>query len=575
MTSPDAAPLAVPDDPPPETDAHREARTGLRHQGLAVAVVLGIMLCLLMGALDNFVVLTALPNILADLRAPSGGETFVVSAYLISSTVAIPIFAKLSDLLDRKSVLVAGLLIFIGGSVLSGISQTFNELVLFRAVQGFGSGDFFPVGLAIVAVIFPPETRARVTGLLSGVFGIATVAGPLLGAAIVNATTWRWVFYVNIPVGLAGLILLLVALGPIRPDRKGSFDLPGAALLVGWVGSLMFALIQVSEGGWAWTDLRVLALLTAAVVLVGVFLGWEILRAADPLVPLRLFSRRIVAASGGTTFIVGMVVFPLATFLTLFITYVTLAGGGDASNTVRDVLYFLVIPLVFGAAIGGNLLTRVAYRPVVLVGLLIATIGLGLLTMVGASTPTWKLAFGFLPVGGVVAPLIPIGFGVGLTFPVFLLAVQNQVPEGEVGAASGLVQFRQSLGGSIGLTLLSSFQQSRFLALSPAAPAAGCTPPPSAGCIAYGPAVLNASATSFVNVFTVMLVLTVIGLLLSLFITGRLPKGARPAGRAPRATARRGQGPAPTRSDRDGPTSDHPVVEADAGVAAVAERLVD
>jgi EmrB/QacA subfamily drug resistance transporter len=523
------APGPTGSEPPVETDAHREARTGLRRPALAAAVVTGILLCLLMGALDNFVVLTALPNILSGLKAPSGGQTFVVSAYLITSTVAIPIFAKLSDLYDRKKVLIAGLLIFIGGSILSGISQTFNELVVFRAVQGFGSGDFFPVGLSIVAVIFPPETRARVTGLLSGVFGIATVAGPIIGAAL--ATEWRWVFYVNIPVGLAGLVLLMVALGPIRPEVKGTFDIPGAALLVGWVGSLMYALIEVSEGGWAWTDARVLALLGTAVVLFVAFVSWEGFRSRDPLVPLRLFSRKIVAACGGGTFLVGLILFPLATFLTLFITYVTLAGGGNIPDTVRDVLYFLVIPLVFGAALGGNLLTRVAYRPIVVGGLLIAVVGYAFLIMIGASTPVWKFDFGFLPVGGVVAPLIPLGFGVGLTFPVFLLAVQNQVPEAEVGAASGLVQFLQSLGGSIGLTVLSSFQQSRFLALSPAPPAGGCAPPPtppSPACIAYGQAVLNANATAFVEVFTIMLGLTVVAVILGLFITGRLPKGKKP-----------------------------------------------
>ncbi|MCI4372944.1 MAG: hypothetical protein L3K02_04810, partial [Thermoplasmata archaeon] len=317
------------------------------------------------------------------------------------------------------------------------------------------------------------------------------------------------------------------------PEKKGSFDIPGAAMLAGWVGSLMFALIEVSEGGWAWTDLRVIGLLTAAVVLVAIFIWWETLRARDPLVPLRLFSRRIVSACGGGTFIVGMVLFPLATFLTLFITYVTLAGNGNAANTIRDVLYFLVIPLVFGAALGGNLLTRVAYRPVVVVGLLISTIGLLWLTTVDATTPTWKFAFGFFPIGGVVAPLIPLGFGVGMTFPVFLLAVQNQVPEAEVGAASGLVQFLQSLGGSIGLTLLSSFQQSRFIALSPAPPSGGCAPPPSAACLGYGQAVLNASSTSFIEVFQVMLVLMVIGLILSFFISGRLPKGTKPTGGAP------------------------------------------
>ncbi len=506
----------------------RESRPGLRRPSLAAAVVTGIMLCLLMGALDNFVVLTALPKILPDLHAPSGGETFIVSAYLISSTVGIPIFAKLSDLFDRKRVLIAGLLIFIGGSVLSGVSQTFSELVLFRAVQGFGSGDFFPVGISIVAVIFPPETRARVTGILSGVFGIATVAGPILGAAIVDATTWRWVFYVNIPVGVAGLGLLLAALGPIRPERRGRFDVPGAVLLSGWVGALMFPLVEVSEAGWAWTDPRVLGLLTLSGVLAAAFVGWEVARAAEPLVPLRLMRRRIVAACGTTTFLVGLVVFPLATFLTLFVTYVTLGGGGNAPNVVRDVLYFLVIPLVVGAALGGNLLTRVSYRPVVVGGLAIAAVGFYFLTSVDATTPTWRLVDGFLPVGGVVAPLIPIGFGVGLTFPVFLLAVQNQVPEAEVGAAGGLVQFFQSLGGAIGLTVLSSYQQSRFLALAPDPPAGGCTYPPSPACGAYDQALLAASATSYVEVFTILLGLTILGLLLGLAVTGRLPRGASP-----------------------------------------------
>jgi len=200
---------------------------------------------------------------------------------------------------------------------------------------------------------------------------------------------------------------------------------------------------------------------------------------------------------------------------------------------VRDVLYFLVIPLVFGAALGGNLLTRFSYRPIVVAGLLITVVGYIFLTMVGVSTPTWKFAYGFLPVGGVVTPLIPLGFGVGLTFPVFLLAVQNQVPEAEVGAASGLVQFLQSLGGSIGLTVLSSFQQSRFLALSPAPPAGGCAPPPTPACLAYGQGVLNANATAFVEVFTIMLGLTILAVILALFISGRLPKGVKAVGGAP------------------------------------------
>jgi MFS family permease len=281
-------PVASPNDPPPASSGPTSRLRWL--------IVLGIMLALLMGALDNFVVLTALTKILTQLGQPSGG-TFVVSAYVIASTTAVPIFAKLSDIWSRRNVFLGGLVLFMAGSVLSGLSQNLSELIAFRAVQGFGSGDFFPVGIAIVAVTFPPETRARVTGLLSGVFGIATVAGPLLGSAIVDHFSWRWIFYVNIPVGLLGMAIILLTLGPLRPTRLRTFDVPGAILLFGWVGSLMFALIQVSDAGWAWSDPRIVALLSAAVVLAVVFVVLE-LRSAEPLVPLRLLARRVVGASG-------------------------------------------------------------------------------------------------------------------------------------------------------------------------------------------------------------------------------------------------------------------------------------
>ncbi|MDA4130534.1 MAG: MFS transporter, partial [Thaumarchaeota archaeon] len=174
-------------------------------------VTLGILLALLMGALDNFVALTALPRILAEFSAPNSG-TFVISAYVIASTASIPIFAKLSDLFSRRNVFLLGLAVFMIGSILSGLSQNLSELIIFRAIQGFGSGGFFPVGIAIVAVVFPPKTRARVVGALSGVFGIAVVAGPLLGSAIVQYASWRWVFYVNIPIGLAGVAIVLATL---------------------------------------------------------------------------------------------------------------------------------------------------------------------------------------------------------------------------------------------------------------------------------------------------------------------------------------------------------------------------
>jgi EmrB/QacA subfamily drug resistance transporter len=481
-----------------------------------------------MGALDQFVALTALPTILLQFHAPSDGGTFVISAYVIASTTAIPLFAKLSDLWSRRNVFLGGLGIFIFGSILSGLSQNLTELIVFRAIQGFGSGGFFPVGIAIVAVTFPPETRARVIGALSGVFGIAVVAGPLLGSSILNFThnDWRWVFYVNIPVGVVGFILIATTLGRLLPEKVRKFDTVGAALLAGWVAALMLPLYLIADSGWGWTDPRVLGLLLTAAILLVAFVFWE-LKVENPLVPLHLFSHRVMAAGGGATFFIGLTFFPLATFLSLVVGEVLAPHGSDVPNIIRDMLYALVIPLVVGAVLGGQLLTRLSYRTVALAGIVICVVGMAGVASLTTSTPLWVFSFGFVPVGGVVLPLIPLGFGIGLTFPVFLLAAQNQVSKADVGEAGGLIQFLQSLGGAIGLSTLASFQATRFTALSPA-PSAACAAPgaPSAQCLSYLSSVESALITSYDQTFEVMLALLVVALLFAFFLKGRLPKGA-------------------------------------------------
>ncbi len=487
-------------------------------------VSVGILLALLMGALDNFVALTALPVILKQFGQPNSG-TFVISAYVIASTASIPIFAKLSDLWSRRNVFLGGLVVFMIGSALSGQSQNLTELILFRAIQGFGSGGFFPVGIAIVAVVFPPKTRARVIGALSGVFGIAVVAGPLIGSAIVQFTTWRWVFYVNIPVGIAGFALIASTLGPLRPEHVRKFDLPGAGLLVGWVASIMYPLYQIVDSGWAWTDSRTLGFLGVGVALVVVFILWE-LRAENALVPIRLFKIRVMAAGGGATFFIGMVFFPVATFLALVVGVVLAPGSGGSSNTVRDILYFLVIPLVIGAALGGQMLTRRSYRFVTVIGLIVGSIGMAVLSGLSTTTPLWKFAFGVIPVGGIILPLIPLGFGIGLTFPVFLLAAQNQVSTEDVGEAGGLIQFLQSLGGAIGLSVLASFQATRFAALDPP-PNAAClsATPPMPTCASYLGSLETSLVSSYDQTFMVMLGLLAVAFVFVLFLRGRLPKG--------------------------------------------------
>jgi MFS family permease len=488
-----------------------------------LAITVGILLALLMGALDQFVALTALPTILKQFHTPTSG-TFVISAYVIASTTSIPIFAKLSDLWSRRNVFLGGLAIFIAGSILSGVSQNLPELIAFRAVQGFGSGGFFPVGIAIVAVVFPPATRARVIGALSGVFGIAVVAGPLVGSTILTYTTWRWVFYVNIPFGVLGFVLIAATLGPLRPALVRAFDLAGAALLAAWVGAIMFPLYQIADNGWSWTDPRVLTLLGLGGVLIVGFVLWE-LRAKNPLVPLQLLSHRVMAAGGGATFFIGMVFFPVATFLSLVVGVALVPAGSNSADTVRDILYFLVLPLVVGAALGGNLLTRLSYRTIAATGLLVGLIGLTGLTTISGSTPLWVFRFGFLPVGGIVLPLIPMGFGIGLTFPVFLLAAQNQVKTVDVGEAGGMIQFLQSLGGAVGLSVLASYQLTQFSSLDPSpSPACSSLPPPLPLCAEYLEKFKGALITSYDQTFTVMLGLLIVAFVFVLFLVGRLPK---------------------------------------------------
>ncbi|MCI4318489.1 MAG: hypothetical protein L3J96_08120, partial [Thermoplasmata archaeon] len=278
--------------------------------------------------------------------------------------------------------------------------------------------------------------------------------------------------------------------------------------------------------GWGWTEPRVLGLLATAVIVAIVFVVWEF-RSTNPLVPVRLFSRRVMSAGGGATFFIGMIFFPLATFLSLVVGVVLSHGASNAADIVRDILYALVIPVVFGAVVGGQLLTRVPYRVVAVLGILTALVGIADLTQLSTSTPLWKFAFVVIPVGGVVLPLIPMGFGIGLTFPVFLLAAQNQVSTEDVGEAGGLIQFLQSLGGAIGLSVLASFQQTRFTALDPS-PTAACTSsaPPFPQCAGFLSSYQSSLIAAYDQTFTVMLALLVVALVFAVFLTGRLPKAA-------------------------------------------------
>ncbi len=482
---------------------------GVGLRGVTLVLVLaGIFLAILMGAMDSLVVATVLPTIATDLHQVDG-VAFVVSAYLIASTIAIPIFARLSDISSRRNVFLAGVAIFMVGSALAGVSQNLPELILFRGLQGFGGGGVFPVAIAMVAVLFPPAARARITGILSGAAGIAIVLGPLVGSYIVSVTTWRWVFYINLPFGLLAVLVLLAAVGPLRTGARGRFDLPGAGLLSGWVGSLMFAVVQVADAGWGWMDPRVLGLLGAAIALFVAFLAWE-LRVPEPLVPLRLLGQRMIAATSGVLLFTGVVFNSLITFLSVFVGIVLLGGGPSAAGDVRDIIYFLAVPLVLGAFLGGQLLLRLSYRSLVAPSLLGAGLVGLLLARLSPTTPLWVLAAGVLPVGGLALPLIPLGFGLGLALSGTTIAVQNEAPAAEVGAAIGLGRFFQSLGGAVGLSLLTAFGAWRIGVLS-----SGATTPT---------AIQSALATTYGELFLILMLCVLVAFAFTGFFIGHVPR---------------------------------------------------
>lgn len=504
-------------------------------RGTLFGVLVGLMLGILMGALDNTIVVTALPGIVTDLGDQTG-LAFVVTAYLVAQTVSMPIFGKLSDHFGRRRFFLLGLALFIVGSMLSGASQNFGELLGFRALQGVGSGAFFPVANSIIGVLFAPRERARLSAVFSSVFGIAIIIGPLLGSFIVDSIGWRWIFYVNLPIGIVSFLAVLSTLGPLRAEHEmGAFDWEGAALLAGWVGPLVFVLNQVTQG-WSWTAPATLGLLAASVVVFLVFLYWES-RAGEPLIPLRFFRSRVVAASNAVSFLRGVVMLGGITFVTIIVTL----GLHGNTDTVRNVLYGFLVPMILGSMLGGQLLPRLGYRPLVLSGLALMTLGSFLLVSIssGMSAAAWTTVA--LPLGsvtlhlpflsGIVVLLIPAGLGIGLSFAPVILAVQYGVPPRDIGIGSSLVQFMGNLGGTMGLSLLGSFQAYRFSQLVPEANP--CSTPPTAACygqnLPYFQQATSAFFTTYQEVFLITTGAALLALVLGLFVTGRLPGTSAPA----------------------------------------------
>jgi EmrB/QacA subfamily drug resistance transporter len=405
-----------------------------------------LLLVLLLASLDQTIVSTALPTIVGEL----GGLdhlSWVVTAYLLTATVSGPLYGKFGDLYGRKLVLQTAIVIFLVGSALCGLAQGMVELIAFRALQGLGAGGLIVVTLAVVGDIIPPRERGRYQGYFGAVFGVSTVIGPLLGGFFVDNLSWRWIFYVNVPIGLAALAVIAVAFHVSAEHRRHAMDYLGAALLA---ADLTAIVLFTSLGGttWAWGSWQIVSLVAASIVLLPVFVFFE-RRADEPVLPLSLFQNRTFAASSAVGFIVGFALFGAVTFLPL---YLQITKGSSPTRSGLE-LTPLMAGLLVTSILSGNMITRWGrYRPFPIAGTAVMAVGLFLLSRLHVDTPTWH-ALGAAAV---------LGLGLGMVMQVLVLAVQNSVHPRNMGVAtSGSTLFRQ-IGGSIGVALFGTIFANRL-----------------------------------------------------------------------------------------------------------------
>jgi EmrB/QacA subfamily drug resistance transporter len=409
-------------------------------------VTIGLMLGMLITAMESTVVSTAMPTVIGDLH---GIQLYpwVFSAYLLTSTTTVPIYGKMADLLGRRRVFLFATALFLVGSMLSGAAHSMPQLIAFRALQGLGAGGVLPLTLTIIGDLFTLQERARVQALFTSMWGVSSLAGPMLGAIITEQLSWRWVFYVNLPVGIlsAALVGGLLREAGVRATRR-RLDYAGLALLTGGVVSLLTLLLQAGNGA-AWLSAPMLCLLALTVALLWAFVRQE-LRAADPMLPPALFRNPIILASTVGNVLIGVMMYSVDSYMPLFMQGVR---GGDA-HSAGLVLTPLVLCWSLSAYIGGKALVRYGFRPVATYGvasILCGAIGMALVT---PSTPT---AF-------IVATMVVLGSGLGPSSMSFLVAAQNAVSWQQRGVVTASSQFFRSMSGTVGVGALGAVLNSRL-----------------------------------------------------------------------------------------------------------------
>jgi len=423
-------------------------------QRAKMEILFAVMLGLFLGALDQTIVGPALPTIVTQL---AGNDVYVwaVTIYLLTSTISVPFWGKLSDLYGRKPMFMIGITIFLVGSALSGLSQNMTQLIAFRGLQGIGAGSLFPIALAVIGDLFSPAERGKYQGLFGAVFGIAFIVGPLVGGFLTEQVSWHWIFYVNIPIGLVSLFFIFRLLPTVKnPRATRNFDILGGLIFTIATGFLLVGLTQKGQTNPtthalnAWTDPTVGGFILIALVGIALFI-WAEARAKEPIVPLQLFRNRTYAASMVATFFAAFAFFGAIIFLPRWFQIVQ---GYSPTNSGLAALP-LMVGLIFSSIASGLIVARTGrYKWLTVGAIVLMAFSTLLMTQLRAETPVpivWLWMF--------IA-----GLGVGPTFAVFTLIVQNAVPFNMLGVATSNLTFFRQIGGTVALAIVGTLFASSF-----------------------------------------------------------------------------------------------------------------
>ena len=413
----------------------------LKHRGVLIA---GLMVAMLFGALDNTIVGTALPRIVGDLGG-LGMMTWLTTAYMLASTTIVPVAGKLADLMGRKSIYLAGLIIFIIGSALCGAAQTMEQLIWFRGLQGIGGGIMMPMAMIIIGDIFTGAQRAKWQGVFGAIFGLASILGPQVGGWIVDSMNWHWVFFINLPVGILAMILISIGLKGQHTKKVAKIDYGGVVTMSGGVVSLLLAL---SFGGteYPWGSWQILGLFSLSAVLLTLFILIEG-RAEEPILPLSLFKNKTFNVLNGIGFLMAVGMFGAIMFVPLFMQGII----GVSATESGTVMTPMMISMIIASIGGGQLVHKIGIRLQVFIGMMIMGAGFLLMSTMDMDTTKW-MAMGYM---------IIVGLGMGLVMPLLTLALQESFPKSELWVVTSSSQFFRQIGGTFGMTILGVVMNTR------------------------------------------------------------------------------------------------------------------